>query len=107
MNMSIKTHILSPLACATLLLASSAFAATAEKAPAKPSSSTVTEAVSESDVVGSKEAPGIFNVVNKKKKNVQLQKNEVSTSILRETLQPLDRDVLRREIEFHRSSDQN
>ncbi len=107
MNMSIKTHILSPLACATLLLASSAFAATAEKAPAKPSSSTVTEAVSESDVVGSKEAPGIFNVVPWKEKNVQLQKNEVSTSILRETLQPLDRDVLRREIEFHRSSDQN
>ncbi|HQX90530.1 MAG TPA: hypothetical protein PKY03_09070 [Moraxellaceae bacterium] len=105
--MSIKTHILSPLACATLLLASSAFAATAEKAPAKPSSSTVTEAVSESDVVGSKEAPGIFNVVPWKEKNVQLQKNEVSTSILRETLQPLDRDVLRREIEFHRSSDQN
>ena len=107
MNMSIKTHILCPLACATLLLASSAFAATAEKAPAKPSSSTVTEAVSESDVVGSKEAPGIFNVVPWKEKNVQLQKNEVSTSILRETLQPLDRDVLRREIEFHRSSDQN
>lgn len=107
MNMSIKTHILSPLACATLLLATSAFAATAEKAPAKPSSSTVTEAVSESDVVGSKEAPGIFNVVPWKEKNVQLQKNEVSTSILRETLQPLDRDVLRREIEFHRSSDQN
>jgi hypothetical protein len=107
MNMSIKIHILSPLACATLLLASSAFAATAEKAPAKPSSSTVTEAVSESDVVGSKEAPGIFNVVPWKEKNVQLQKNEVSTSILRETLQPLDRDVLRREIEFHRSSDQN
>ncbi|HQV40886.1 MAG: hypothetical protein IT466_05220 [Moraxellaceae bacterium] len=105
--MSIKIHILSPLACATLLLASSAFAATAEKAPAKPSSSTVTEAVSESDVVGSKEAPGIFNVVPWKEKNVQLQKNEVSTSILRETLQPLDRDVLRREIEFHRSSDQN
>ena len=107
MNMSIKIHILSPRACATLLLASSAFAATAEKAPAKPSSSTVTEAVSESDVVGSKEAPGIFNVVPWKEKNVQLQKNEVSTSILRETLQPLDRDVLRREIEFHRSSDQN
>lgn len=57
----------------------------------------------QSDVIGSKEAPGVFNIVPWKDKATQIQKKEISTSILRETLQPLDRDVLLREIEFHRS----
>ena len=64
------------------------------------------EETAQSDVVGSKEAPGVFNIVPWKEKAVQAQKKEVHTSILRETLQPLDRDILRREIEFHRNAEQ-
>ena len=64
------------------------------------------EETAQSDVVGSKEAPGVFNIVPWKEKAVQAQKKEVDTSILRETLQPLDRDILRREIEFHRNAEQ-
>lgn len=95
-----------PAACAALLLASSASVLAAEKASATPSSPPVTDEAAQSDVIGSKEAPGIFNVVPWKEKVMQQQKREVSTSILRETLQPLDRDVLRREIEFHRGTEQ-
>lgn len=95
-----------PVVCAMLLLASSALAVAEEKAPAKPSGNQAAEETAQSDVIGSKEAPGIFNVVPWKEKAMQQQKREVNTSILRETLQPLDRDVLRREIEFHRSTEQ-
>ncbi|MDF3030949.1 MAG: hypothetical protein K0R03_1507 [Moraxellaceae bacterium] len=54
------------------------------------------------DVIGSQEAPTVFNVVPWKNKASMLPKKEVTTSILRETLQPLDPDVLRREIELQR-----
>lgn len=75
--------------------AATAAAESHEKAPAaKP------EAVGETDVIGSKEAPAVFNIVPWKDKNAVLPKKELSTSILRETLQPLDREVLQREILF-------
>jgi hypothetical protein len=54
------------------------------------------------DVIGTQEAPSVFNVVPWKDKASMLPKKEVTTSILRETLQPLDPDVLRREIELQR-----
>jgi hypothetical protein len=56
--------------------------------------------VSETDIIGSKEAPAVSNIVPWKEKAVVIPKREVNTSILRETQQPLDRDVLRREIEL-------
>lgn len=52
------------------------------------------------DVIGSQEAPTVFNVVPWKDKPSRVPKKEVTTSILRETLQPLDPEVLRREIEL-------
>ncbi|MFN3586035.1 MAG: hypothetical protein ACK4UT_00910 [Moraxellaceae bacterium] len=61
----------------------------------------------QTDVIGSKEAPGVFNIVPWKDKRAEIPQKEISTSILRETLQPLDRDVLRREIELHRLMEQN
>lgn len=105
-------------ACATVLLclstslATVTFAAPA-KAPAKKTQApaggqskdekAVADAASapvatQTDVIGSKEAPSVFNIVPWKEKGVEIPKKEVNTSILRETLQPLDRDVLRREI---------
>lgn len=61
----------------------------------------------QTDVIGSKEAPGVFNIVPWKDKRAEVPQKEISTSILRETLQPLDRDVLRREVELHRTLEQN
>lgn len=95
-------------ASCVLLSAHSALAApTAKAAPAQtPAAAAVVDEQAQSDVVGSKEAPGVFNIVPWKEKGLKPEKKEVSTSILRETLQPLDRDILRREIEFHRNATQ-
>lgn len=90
------------LASATLQAATPATKAAAQPSPA----SATADETAQSDVVGSKEAPGVFNIVPWKEKTLQPQKKEVNTSILRETLQPLDRDILRREIEFHRNAEQ-
>lgn len=107
-----KKRFVLPLTCLCLLSAPGAFAATAPKAsrqPAAPATAPVNNPPAEatqSDVIGSKEAPGVFNIVPWKDKVTAPQKKEVNTSILRETLQPLDRDVLLREIEFHRNTEQ-
>lgn len=52
------------------------------------------------DVIGSQEAPTVFNVVPWKDKPSRVPKKAVSSSVLRETLHPLDPEVLRREIEL-------
>lgn len=74
-------------------------AAKAEAAPANAGAADATQ----TDVIGSKEAPSVFNIVPWKDKAVVIPKKEVNTSILRETLQPLDRDILRREIQLQQS----
>jgi hypothetical protein len=55
------------------------------------------------NVVGSQEAPTVLNVVPWKDKQVKLEKKNPTTSILNQVLQPLDRDVLRREVQYYRS----
>lgn len=98
--------LLLAISSATLLASATLYAATpAAKTTAQPTPAPAEE-TAQSDVVGSKEAPGVFNIVPWKEKAVQSQKKEVNTSILRETLQPLDRDILRREIEFHSNAEQ-
>ena len=101
------------LSCLGLLSAGHAVAATTQKTPQKPAAAATTTSdgnqpteATQSDVIGSKEAPGVFNIVPWKDKTSPTQKKEVGTSILRETLQPLDRDILLREIEFHRNAEQ-
>lgn len=97
--------------CACLATNASAATKVAKVKPAaKPAAAAAAPAttepagpVGETDVVGSKEAPSVFNIVPWKDKNAVLPKKEISTSILRETLQPLDREVLQREIQFQQS----
>lgn len=89
--------VAAPLQAAPAKKPVEAKAATAETAPAANSAATQT------DVIGSKEAPGVFNIVPWKEKATEIPKRAVSTSILRETLQPLDRDVLRREVLLQKS----
>ncbi len=94
------------LACA--LLAGVTHAKTVTKAPAKapaakPAAPVVASAATETDVIGSQEAPAVLNVVPWKDKAAVLPKKEINTSILREALQPLDREVLQREVLFHKN----
>lgn len=100
MSMHMTTPFFRALAGALLLVTTTSVIAadTTEASSAETSG----RAAAQTDIIGNKETPGVFNVVPWKEKNAAPKKREVSTSILRETLQPLDRDVLRREIEFHR-----
>lgn len=56
------------------------------------------------NVIGSKEAPNVSNIIPwKETGEAKLTKKEVTTSILKETLDPLDPETLEREIEFHKA----
>lgn len=92
-----KKTLMAGLALA--LLSSAALAAEAKK-PAAPAAAAETPEAVNIDVIGSKEAPTVFNVVPWKDRPSRVPRKQVTTSILRETLQPLDPDVLRREIEL-------
>ena len=71
------------------------------KNPAKPDTAKANATpITQTDVVGSKEAPAEFNIVPWKNDTTQIPKKEISASILQETLQPLDRDVLNRQIQL-------
>lgn len=82
--------------------AASGFANAANAAAKKPAD---TKSNSElvTNVVGSQEAPTVLNVVPWKDKEVKLERKSPTTSILNQVLQPLDRDVLRREVQYFRS----
>ncbi len=84
----------------------------ANAAPGKTTATTNTAAASATakndsglvtNVVGSQEAPTVLNVVPWKDKDVKLEKKNPTTSILNQVLQPLDRDVLKREVQYFRS----
>lgn len=84
-----------------------AAAKTAATAPAKGATPAAAEKGKEGElvtnVVGSQEAPTVMNVVPWKDKEVKLEKKSPTTTILNQVLQPLDRDVLRREVQYFRS----
>ncbi len=81
----------------------SAFAAAANAAATKPVAAPATDSELVTNVIGSQEAPTIMNVVPWKDKEVKLEKKSPTTNILNQVLQPLDRDVLRREVQYFRS----
>lgn len=82
---------------------SATFAAAANAAATKPVAAPATDSELVTNVVGSQEAPTIMNVVPWKDKEVKLDKKSPTTNILNQVLQPLDRDVLRREVQYFRS----
>lgn len=99
-----KALAMGPLA---LLLSSTLNAAPAATDKAAPAATTAAAApatapAAQTDIIGTQEAPSVFNVVPWKDKPSRLPKKEVTTSILRETLQPLDPEVLRREIDLQK-----
>lgn len=92
-----------PAAAAKPTTKTSAFAAAANAAATKPVAAPATDSELVTNVVGSQEAPTIMNVVPWKDKEVKLDKKSPTTNILNQVLQPLDRDVLRREVQYFRS----
>lgn len=55
------------------------------------------------DVIGSQDAPMVLNIVPWKDKDNYLPKNPLTASVLQETLEPIDRDVVHREVDFSRA----
>ncbi|MDF1781211.1 MAG: hypothetical protein P1U67_07955 [Alcanivoracaceae bacterium] len=54
------------------------------------------------NVIGTQEAPTVLNVVPWKDKEVQLEKKDPTSSLLNRVLEPLDQEVLLREVEYYR-----
>jgi hypothetical protein len=54
------------------------------------------------NIIGSQEAPTVMNVVPWKSKDVQLEARDPTSSLLNRVLEPLDQDVLMREVEYYR-----
>jgi hypothetical protein len=54
------------------------------------------------NIIGSQEAPTVLNVVPWKDKEVKLEKKDPTSSLLNRVLEPLDQDVLMREVEYYR-----
>jgi hypothetical protein len=54
------------------------------------------------NVIGTQEAPTVLNVVPWKDKEVKLEKKDPTSSLLNRVLEPLDQDVLLREVEYYR-----
>lgn len=76
------------LALTALLLASAGHTA---DDPSEPST----------NVIGTQEAPTVLNVVPWKDREVKLEKGDPTSSLLDQVLEPLDQEVLMREIEYH------
>ncbi|MBZ2187516.1 hypothetical protein K8B33_00260 [Alcanivorax sp. JB21] len=53
------------------------------------------------NIIGSQEAPTVLNVVPWKEREVKLERKDPTSSLLDRVLEPLDQDVLLREIEYH------
>lgn len=87
------------------LASSTSFAADKAKpekkttAPAAAANSNV-DIKNGTDVIGSQDAPLVLNIVPWKDKDNYLPKNPLTASVLQETLEPIDRDVVHREVDF-------
>ena len=54
------------------------------------------------NIIGTQEAPTVLNVVPWKDKEVKLEKKDPTSSLLDRVLEPLDQEVLLREVEYYR-----
>ncbi len=83
-------------AIAVILLAVCGQIHAAEASTPKPASDL------ETNVIGTQEAPTVLNVVPWKDKEVKLEKKDPTSSLLNRVLEPLDQEVLLREVEYYR-----
>ncbi len=84
----------------------------ADPAPAAPAPDKAASAAGDNNnggkttIVGNLEAPEVSNVLPWQTLNEsKLSKEAVTASVLQESLDPLDPDTLRRELEFHKALD--
>lgn len=72
--------------------------------PAVAETTTAAEEVTGTTIIGTKEAPNVLNVVPWQGKELNADPWDIrpspAQSVLEDSLQPIDRDVLRREIEY-------
>lgn len=60
----------------------------------------------DTNVIGTQEAPSVLNVVPWKDKAVKLEKRDPTSFLRDRVLEPLDREVLMREVEYYRMLNQ-
>lgn len=82
------------IASLLIILPSGAWAAEGSDSEAPPTVGT--------NVIGTQEAPTVLNVVPWKDKEVKLEKKDPTSSLLNRVLEPLDQEVLLREVEYYR-----
>lgn len=91
-----------------LLICLIAFAAGASAAQTGKSSSSADKGKAQQDdavgtnIIGTEEAPKVLNVVPWKDKKVKLKKPDPTSFLTKQVLQPLDREVLMREVQYYR-----
>lgn len=91
------------LSLSLLLVVCGSLAGTAWADKAGQDDSGNDQPIGRTDVIGSKEAPSVSNVVPWKDKSITPPKKDIGTSILKEIQDPLDQDELRREIMLQES----
>lgn len=88
---------------AQLAISGIAIAADNVKTTKKTTASGEVNISSGTDVIGSKDAPLVLNIVSWKDKENYLPKNPLSASVLEESLAPIDRDIVSREVNYSRA----
>ncbi|HEX5360988.1 MAG TPA: hypothetical protein VFW49_07870 [Fluviicoccus sp.] len=71
--------------------------------PAKAGAAAEVDVKEGLDIIGSQDAPLELNIVPWKDKENTLPKNTLEASVLNESIDPVDRDVVRREVDFSRA----
>jgi len=101
-----KTLLFGLMTCA---LISTPLMAAEKPLPTKKATAATSNSVDISngtDVIRSQDAPLVLNVVSWKDKENYLPKNPLAASVLQEGLEPIDRDVVHREVSFSQALQQ-
>ena len=91
------------LVCLTCLTFSATVFSAENTKPTKTSPTNNVEISEGTDVISSKDAPLVLNIVPWKDKESTLPKNPLSASVLQESLAPIERDVVSREVGYSRA----
>ncbi|HQV23139.1 MAG TPA: hypothetical protein PLJ88_08645 [Agitococcus sp.] len=91
------------LVCLTCLSVTNIAIAAEKSKPVKKESSTSVDISNGTDIVGSKDAPLVLNIVPWKEKEHTLPKNPLSPSVLQQSAKPIDPDIELRETGYSRA----
>ena len=91
------------LICLTCLMFSATVFSAEKTNSVKKESTNNVDISNGTDVIGSKDAPLVLNIVPWKDKENTLPKNPLSASVLQESLTPIERDIVSREVGYSRA----